>query len=60
MVIIATGAKRLLAHFFFGVYLEETTLGLCTITVGAFSDERVARVNLPGEEQAYIIPVGRK
>jgi len=50
----------LLAHFFFGVYLEETTLGLCTITVGAFSDERVARVNLPGEEQAYIIPVGRK
>jgi hypothetical protein len=49
-----------LPRFFFVIYLEETALGLCTITVGAFSDERVARVNLPGEEQAYIIPVGRK
>jgi len=42
--------------------LQATALGLGVVTVGAFSDEQVAKLlNLPdGEQPLYIIPVGRR
>lgn len=42
--------------------LQATAMGLGSVTVGAFSDEQVARLlNLPeGEQPLYIIPVGGK
>lgn len=42
--------------------LQATALGLGVVTVGAFSDEQVAKLlNFPdGEQPLYIIPVGRR
>jgi len=42
--------------------LQATALGLGSVTVGAFDDEKVAEaLNLPVDEQPlYIIPVGKK
>lgn len=42
------------------IYLQATALGLGTVTVGAFSDEKVAEIlQLPEEYAAlYVLPVG--
>jgi len=44
------------------VYLQATSMGLATVVVGAFVDERVAEIlGLPENEQPlYIMPVGRR
>jgi len=44
------------------VYLQATALGLGTVVIGAFRDDRVKEIlNLPENEQPlYIMPVGRK
>ncbi len=44
------------------VYLEAVALGLGTVTVGAFGDERVKEIlNMPESEvPLYIMPLGRK
>jgi SagB-type dehydrogenase family enzyme len=42
------------------VYLQATALGLGTVAVGAFIDEKVKKaLGLDGEEPLYIMPVGR-
>ena len=44
------------------IYLEAVVLGLGTVTIGAFSDERVKDIlGMPESEvPLYIMPVGRK
>ncbi len=44
------------------LYLQATAMGLGTVVVGAFNDERVAEIlGLPENEQPlYIMPVGRR
>jgi len=42
------------------IYLQAEVLGLGTVAVGAFSDERVKALLEIDEEVLYIMPVGRK
>ncbi|HHY65221.1 MAG TPA: SagB/ThcOx family dehydrogenase [Clostridiaceae bacterium] len=44
------------------VYLQAGAIGLGTIAIGAFEDEKVLKIlDLPGNEKpVYIMPVGKK
>ena len=42
------------------IFLQATSLGLGTVTIGAFIDEEVKKViGVKAEEPLYIMPVGR-
>jgi len=43
------------------IYLQATALGLGTVSIGAFDDQRVSELLrlVPGERPLYIMPVGR-
>ncbi|MEO0100570.1 MAG: SagB/ThcOx family dehydrogenase, partial [candidate division WOR-3 bacterium] len=42
------------------IHLQCEALGLGTVVIGAFSDERVKKILNIKEEPQYIMPVGRK